>query len=168
LPLEHAAAVLNLDGVNLIGRTRDVVMIGRGASTLDEIVEEAARAQGRTVTGDPEPEKGFFYRSDHLPFLQAGVPAFYPHPGVEVRGRPAGWGLEQRRRYVREDYHQPSDVVREDWDLAGTIEDAELTLAVGRAIADAEARPEWKPGSEFRAAGERRLGRAPAGGGSVQ
>ncbi len=159
LPLARAAAVINLDGINMLGRTRDVVMIGRGSSSLDEVVERAAAAQSRVVAGDPEPEKGFFYRSDHLPFLQAGVPAFYPHPGVEVRDRPEGWGLEQRRRYIANDYHKPSDVVRDDWDPAGAVEDAELYVAVARAIVDAEQAPEWKPGSEFRAAGERRLGR---------
>jgi len=56
-PLARTAAVINMDAINVLGRTSDIVMIGRGSSTLDEVVESVAREQGRAVHGDPEPER---------------------------------------------------------------------------------------------------------------
>lgn len=151
VPPSRIAAVVNVDGLNVLGRTRDVVMIGRGLSTIDAVVDEAAAAQGRSVRGDPEPEKGYFYRSDHFSFVREGVPAFDPEPGIDYVGRPEGWGVAMRDEYLREDYHRPSDVVRDDWDLRGAVEDVALYFDVGRRIADAPAMPEWNPGAEFRA-----------------
>jgi Zn-dependent M28 family amino/carboxypeptidase len=148
-PLERTAAVLNRDGMNVHGRTRDLVSIGLGSSTLDQVVEDVARTQGRVVTADPEPEKGAFYRSDHFSFVKHGVPAFDPQSGVDYPGRPAGFGIAMRRRYTAEDYHKPSDKIKDDWDLGGAIEDCELAFLVGWRVAQADRMPEWRPGAEF-------------------
>src|SRR6266851_7229943 len=121
--LARTAAAINMDALNVLGRTRDIVMIGRGSSTLDELVEDVARGQGRTVNADPEPEKGFFYRSDHFNFAKRGVPAFDPHEGTDYISKPVGWGLEMRQRYTREDYHKPSDKTKDYWDLSGLVQD---------------------------------------------
>lgn len=156
-PLTGTAAVINMDGLNVLGRTRDIVMIGRGNSTLDEAVDGVAREQGRTVKPDPEPEKGYFYRSDHFEFSKQGVPAFDPGEGIDYIGRPAGWGLEMRERYTREDYHKPSDKVKSDWDLAGAIEDCQLYFLVGYRTANETKLPEWKANAEFKARREAML-----------
>ena len=150
-PLAKTAAAINMDSLNVLGRTSDIVMIGRGSSTLDEIVEGVAREQGRTAKGDPEPEKGFFYRSDHFSFAKQGVPAFDPHDGVEFIGKPAGWGLQMRQRYTLEDYHKPSDKIKDYWDLSGMVQDCQLYLLVGYRIANDVKMPQWKPGAEFKA-----------------
>ncbi len=150
-PLARTAAVVNMDAINVLGPTSDIVMIGRGSSTLDELVESAAREQGRTVKGDPEPEKGFFYRSDHFSFAKQGVPAFDPNEGVDFLGKPAGWGMQMRQRYTLEDYHKPSDKVKDYWDLSGAVQDCRLYLLVGYRIANADRMPEWKAGAEFKA-----------------
>ncbi|MEA2625542.1 MAG: hypothetical protein QOD06_1587 [Candidatus Binatota bacterium] len=148
-PLASTVAAINLDGMNVHGRTTDVVLIGRGLSTADDLVERAARRRRRRVVGDPEPEKGYFFRSDHFSLAKKGVPAIHLEPGVDFIGKPPGWGLAERKRYVAEDYHKPSDVVREDWDLAGAIEDLDLLFDVGREVATRQGVPEWKPGAEF-------------------
>ena len=127
------------------------VVFGRGSSTLDELVEALARGQGRTVQGDPEPEKGFFYRSDHFNFAKQGVPAFDPHEGTDYIGKPAGWGLEMRQRYTREDYHKPSDKMKDYWDLSGMVQDGQLYLLIGYRVANDPKMPEWKLGAEFKA-----------------
>ncbi len=150
-PLARTAAAINMDSLNVLGRTRDIVLIGRGSSTLDELVEDLARQQGRTVKGDAEPEKGFFYRSDHFNFAKRGVPAFDPDAGIDYIGKPAGWGLEMRRRYTLEDYHKPSDMIKDYWDLSGLVQDCQLYLLVGYRVADDPRVPEWKPGAEFKA-----------------
>lgn len=158
-PLARTLAAINLDGLNLTGRTSDLTVIGLGASELDDYAREAAEEQGRTIRPDPEPEKGYYYRSDHFNFARVGVPALYAEGGVEVIGKPAGYGLAARERYVAEDYHKPSDEVKPDWDLSGAVEDLRLLFLVGYRVAEAPRFPEWRPTSEFRAIRERQLAR---------
>jgi Zn-dependent M28 family amino/carboxypeptidase len=150
-PLARTAVDINMDGMNVHGLTRDIVQIGRGASSLDEIVEAVAREQGRVVKPDPEPEKGYYYRSDHFEFAKRGVPAFDPNDGVDFIGKPAGWGLEVRRKYTAENYHKPSDTIKPDWDLSGAIQDSQFYFLVGYHISNDSRMPEWKPDSEFKA-----------------
>ncbi|MBI3668788.1 MAG: M28 family peptidase [Acidobacteria bacterium] len=162
-PLARTAAAINMDSLNVFGRTADIVMIGRGASTLDEVVEGVAREQGRTVKGDQEPEKGFFYRSDHFSFAKQGVPAFDPGAGVDYVGKPPGWGMEMRRKYTLEDYHKPSDKVKDYWDLSGAVQDSQLYFLVGYRVANDPRMPEWRPGAEFKATRDASLRQAGAG-----
>jgi Zn-dependent M28 family amino/carboxypeptidase len=150
-PLGRTAADINMDGLNVHGLTRDIVQIGRGSSTLDEIIEAVAKEQGRVVKIDPEPEKGFFYRSDHFEFAKRGVPAFDPSEGVDFIGKPDGWGLEARRKFTAEYYHKPSDTIKPDWDLSGAVQDCQLFFLVGYRIANDSHMPEWKTGAEFKA-----------------
>ena len=157
-PLAKTAAAINMDSMNVLGKTTDLVMIGKGNSTLDELVEAVAREQGRTVKPDAEPEKGFFYRSDHFNFAKQGVPAFDPDGGVDFVGRPAGWGMEMRNRYTEHDYHKPSDEIKPDWDMSGAVQDAQLFFLVGYRVANDPVMPTWKPGTEFKAKREAMLG----------
>jgi len=156
-PLARTAANINMDVMNVYGRTRDIVNIGKGKSTLDEIVEAAARSQGRVVKGDPEPEKGSYYRSDHFSFAKAGVPSVDLNEGTDVIGKPPGWGLEKREEYTRERYHKPADVIYPSWNLSGAVEDCQLDFLVGYEVANDSKMPEWNPGTEFRGVRERSL-----------
>jgi len=159
-PLERTLANINIDGVNQWGRTRDVVSVGFGNSTLDDVLREAAAAQGRIVKPDAEPEKGFFYRSDHFEFAKQGVPALDPDSGIEYVGKPPSYGMQKRKEYTERDYHKPSDEVKPDWDLSGAVEDVQLFFLVGHRVAQAGKYPEWKPGTEFKARREQMLKRA--------
>jgi Zn-dependent M28 family amino/carboxypeptidase len=150
-PLAKTVANINIDGVNQWGRTKDISVIGLGASDLDDYLRQAAQEQGRTITPDPEPEKGFYYRSDHFNFAKQGVPALDPDAGVEYIGKSADWGSKKRDEYTEKDYHAPSDQVKPDWDLSGAVEDAQLLMTVGYRVANADRLPEWKPGNEFKA-----------------
>ncbi|WP_202908909.1 M28 family peptidase [Roseimaritima ulvae] len=152
VPPGKMAAVVNIDGVNRIGRTHDVNMIGMGKSSLDEIVKQVAQLQNRIVTPDHFPDRGYYYRSDQFSLAKIGVPGIYLHSGVNVIGKPEGWGKQQLDRWVKEDYHQPSDEYAEDWDLSGAIEDIRLLYRAGLRIADDDAMPSWNPGDEFEAA----------------
>jgi Zn-dependent M28 family amino/carboxypeptidase len=156
-PLEKTLANINIDVLNTWGRTRDVVVVGLGASELDDYARQAAEEQGRVLKPDPEPEKGFYYRSDHFNFAKVGVPAFYPNPGTEFVGRAPDYGLTKRDNYTANDYHKPSDEVKPDWDLSGAVEDLRLLFTMGYRIANAEKWPEWRPGNEFRAIREKSL-----------
>jgi Zn-dependent M28 family amino/carboxypeptidase len=128
-----------------------VRLIGLGMSTLDDVTEEFAKAQGRTVVGDAEPEKGRYYRSDHFEFAKQGVPALYPKQGIEIIGKPEGYGLEKEKEYTTHDYHKVTDEMKSDWDNAGAVEDLQLYLQIGYKVAQSDKLPEWKPGAEFKA-----------------
>ncbi|HUI40591.1 MAG TPA: M28 family peptidase [Terriglobia bacterium] len=156
-PLKDTLADINMDGLNVHGQTRDVTVIGLGNSQLDDYLREAAAQQGRTLRPDPEPEKGFYYRSDHFNFAKQGVPALDPDAGIDFLGRPEGWGLKMLDEYTAHDYHKPSDEVKPDWDLSGAVEDLQLFFSVGYRVADAAKLPEWSPDSEFRAKREAML-----------
>ena len=150
-PLNRTLANINIDGANQWGRTRDVVIVGDGNSTLDDLTREVAQMQGRTVTPDPEPEKGFYYRSDHFEFAKEGVPALYPDTGMEYAGKPAEFGRQKREEYTKNDYHKVTDEVKPDWDMSGAVEDAQLLFVIGHRVAQSDKYPEWKPGNEFKA-----------------
>lgn len=159
-PLTKTLANINMDGVNQWGRTSDLVVVGLGNSTLDDVLEREAAAQKRTLKPDAEPEKGFFYRSDHFEFAKKGVPALYVDAGVDFIGKPAGYGEQKRAEYTANDYHKPTDVIKPDWDLTGAVEDLQLLFMVGYRVAEGERWPEWKPGTEFKALREQMLGGA--------
>jgi prolyl oligopeptidase len=149
-PLAKTLAVLNLDALNVHGRTRDLTIVGLGLSSLDDVIGRAAAAQGRVVKPDPTPEKGSYYRSDHFPFARHGVPSIDIGGGVDYIGQPADYGSRVREEYIRNDYHKPSDRVRPDWDMTGAVLDLTLYLRAGYEIAGAAAWPEWKPGAEWK------------------
>ena len=151
-PLKYTLADINMDGLNMWGPTKDMVLIGLGNSNLDDIATDVLKSHGRTVTGDAEPEKGFFYRSDHFQFAKQGVPALDPEPGTDYIGKPAGYGKEKRDYYTEHDYHRPSDEVKPDWDLSGAVEDLRVLFEIGNRIADGEYYPLWNRGAEFKAA----------------
>jgi Zn-dependent M28 family amino/carboxypeptidase len=158
-PLDRTLANINVDGMNLWGRTSDITVVGFGASDLDDYLAAAAREQNRTLIPDPESEKGFYYRSDHFNFAKVGVPALYTDDGTTFIDKPAGYGQQKRDEFNKRDYHAPSDEVKPDWDLAGLAEDAKLLLAVGYRVAMAATYPEWKPGNEFKAVRDKMLRR---------
>jgi Zn-dependent M28 family amino/carboxypeptidase len=159
-PLKRALANLNIDGANVVGRQKDIGVIGFGMSTLEDLLEEAARSQNRVLRPESEPEKGYYYRSDHFEFARAGVPALYlDKTSDDVVGKPSGYGRDRREEYRNADYHKVSDEVKDWWDLGGAVEDARLLFLVGHAVTRAERWPEWKPGSEFKARRDAMLGR---------
>lgn len=152
IPPGYMSAVINIDGINFLGRTHDLNLIGNGKSNLDPLIESVAKWQGRVVTPDYFPDRGYYYRSDQFSLAKVGVPGIYLHSGVNVVGKPDGWGKEKLEEWVDKTYHQPSDEYSDDWDLAGAIDDTRLLCHVGLIIANADQAPEWNKGDEFEAA----------------
>jgi len=150
-PLEKTVANINMDGLNQFGPTRDVTVVGLGNSTLDDVLRQAALEKKRVLRPDPEPEKGFYYRSDHFNFAKVGVPALDPNDGIDFIGKPPGWGRKKRDQYTEHDYQKPSDEIKPDWDLSGAAEDVRLLMTVGYRVANTDKYPEWKSGTEFKA-----------------
>ncbi len=156
-PLEDTVAGINVDGLNVWGRTSDMVVVGYGQSSLDQMLEQALTPMGRVLVPDNEPEKGYYYRSDHFPFARKGVPALYADSGVEFRNRPSGWGMERRREYTAQRYHKPQDEFSDAWDLSGAAEDMEALFRVGYDLASSDQVARWSDKSEFRRVREEML-----------
>jgi Zn-dependent M28 family amino/carboxypeptidase len=150
-PLNKTLANINMDGVNQWGRTKDVTMVGDDNSTLIDLLRETANAQGRVVNPDAEPEKGFYYRSDHFEFAKEGVPALYLDSGIDYVGKDASYSKQKRDEYTTRDYHKVSDQIKPDWDLTGAVDDAQLLTTIGYRVAQGDRFPEWKATSEFKA-----------------
>ena len=150
-PLTNTVANINIDGVNQWGKTKDFTVIGLGNTTLDDVLTSVLTADGRIVRPDAEPEKGFYYRSDHFEFAKQGVPALDTDAGIEYVGKPEGYGMQKRDEYTNKDYHKPSDEVKPDWDLTGAADDMRALFKVGHLVGQQDALPQWKPGTEFKA-----------------
>ncbi len=156
-PLARTLANINMDVLDTWGPTSDLTVIGLGNSELDDYAAAAAAEQKRTLRPDAEPEKGFYYRSDHFNFAKQGVPAFDPEPGITFIGEPAEYGKQKRDEYTAKDYHQPQDEIKPTWDMSGAVQDLDLFLAMGYRVANATKFPEWRAGNEFRAARQKQL-----------
>ena len=152
VPLANTIGGINMDGLNIIGPTRDVTVIGLGASELDGYLETAATAQDRVLVGDQEAEKGYYYRSDHFELAKFGVPMLYPNAGYDHREKGRDYGDAKAQEYLQKHYHGPSDEYDPNWDLSGAIEDLELYKATGLAIINSGEWPNWVEGNEFKAA----------------
>ena len=153
-PAAQTVAALNMDVLNQWGRTRELTIVGMGQSALDEVAADVADQLGRSLAPDPEPEKGFYYRSDHFSFAKVGIPAFYADPGVDYLDKPPGYGLDKREEFTANDYHKVSDEVKPDWDLSGALEDLTFMYQMGARLAAGDEWPEWSETSEFRAVRE--------------
>lgn len=158
IPLKRLAGVLNMDVMNLYGKTRDISALGVDQSSLGQVFTNAAAAEGLRVTVDSGSLiRGSFFRSDHFPFARGGVPALSLESGHEFVGKPAGWGEQQQAEYTDNRYHQPQDELLPWFTMDGAIQQMKVILRAALTVADTPAQPKWSPTSEFRSAGEARL-----------
>lgn len=149
-PLAKTVANINLDACNVWGKTKDLASTGYGNSTLDEVLEKAAKMQGRTFLKGSLDNGGLYFGSDQIEFAKAGIPAVFPWSGFEYADKPADFGDEKWKKYGEKDYHQVTDEVEADWDLSGGAEDAKWLMIAGYLIAQEPVRPKWLNDSEFK------------------
>ena len=157
VPLAKTLANINMDGFNQWGRTKDLVVVGYGNSTLDDVLADIVKPGGRVLVPDPEPEKGYFYRSDHFEFAKQGVPALYLGAGTQFIGKDSTYGTRKRQEYTARDYHKPGDEIKADWDLAGAVDDLRALFQVGYRVLGTSTWPTWTPGNEFKAKREKMM-----------
>jgi Zn-dependent M28 family amino/carboxypeptidase len=148
-PLEKTLADLNVDSMNVWGKARDIEDVSFGMSTLDDMLADAAKRQGRVAIPNGRPEKGKIYRADNFEFSKVGLPSLYIGNGEHLLSRPADAPLRSDE-FDLHDYHQVTDEVKPDWDLTGAVQDVDLLFEVGYQIANGAKFPEWKPGVEFK------------------
>jgi Zn-dependent M28 family amino/carboxypeptidase len=149
--LGKTVACINNDLLLPIGKMKDVMITGFGASELDDMVVKAAAAQNRYVVGDPNSHTGMYFRSDHFAFAKKGVPSLFARGNTDSREFGKVWAAKQEQDYIVNRYHRPADnYVPEEWNFEGIREDAMLAFQVGYELATSDFFPGWKPGSEFK------------------
>ncbi|MDR7133129.1 Zn-dependent M28 family amino/carboxypeptidase [Lysobacter niastensis] len=155
VPLDKTVAVINLDAMPVIGKARDMTVVGYGSSQLEDILKRVADGQGRVLHPEATPQDGFYFRSDHFNFAKAGVPALYAKGGDDlIEGGTAAGRLAQVD-YRDNRYHKPADEYDAGWKMDGVVQDLEALYSVGRDLAGSEKWPTWYEGNAFRSAQQR-------------
>ena len=150
IELANIVAGYNFDGVLPVGKTNDVIVVGYGASDLEDLLEEELDKVGKYITPDPFPEKGFFYRSDHISFAKKGVPMLYADGGIDKADGDKKSGEKISIDYTKYHYHQPSDEYDDSWDLSGFQEHLVITSKMAKKLANSDEWPAWYEGNEFK------------------
>ena len=157
-PLNKTVGVINVDAMgNTFGKTKDLIVVGKGNSELDQVLEYAAKQDKKYLIPDAEPEKGYYYRSDHFEFAKQGVPALYADGGIDVVRKGKEYGLEMKDDYTNNHYHGLSDEVKDDWNYDGMVQDVRILFRTGYAISQHDVWPNWSEGTEFKAKREAML-----------
>jgi Zn-dependent M28 family amino/carboxypeptidase len=150
-PLAKTVGGVNMDGLNVVGPTRDVVVAGFGKSELDDLMKPLIAAQGRVMTPEPNPERGGYFRSDHFSFAKLGVPMFDGGSGEDQVDGGVARGKAATLDYIQNRYHKPQDEYDPNWNWTGAVQDLTLYYQLGRELADGNAWPNWYKTAEFRA-----------------
>ncbi len=158
-PINKTVADINMDVLQPFGKMKDIIIVGKGQSDLDEYADEAAGKQGRTTRGEPDPSGGWYFRSDHFNFAKVGIPSLYIENGSVSVTHGEAWGEAQKKDYNDNRYHSPADEYSSSWDLSGIIEDMQLVFEVGKKLSYESTFPGWKKGSEFKSIRDKSMGK---------
>ncbi len=151
VPVNQIVANINIDGCNPNGPVKDFQIVGIGHSEMDRIVAEELAVQDRYVLPDQEPEKGYFFRSDHFNFAKVGIPALFGEGGYDHIEKGIEYGKRKKEEYTAQHYHAPSDEFdEENWDMRGVVQDAQLYYNIGWRLANNDEWPQWYAESEFK------------------
>ncbi len=150
-PIDKSVCNINMDGLPYYGKMKDLTIVGYGHSEMDDIATRLAEQQGRYVIPDPDPGKGYFFRSDHFHFAKVGIPALYASGSYEHWDKGVAFAEEKTQEYLTNAYHKPADEVDDSWDFGGAQFDVQLLYNIGAELANSEDWPKWKEGSEFKA-----------------
>lgn len=151
-PVDKTIANINIDGVNHIGKMKDVSLIGSGQSDLEDLLENELSKVGRYSAPEPTPSAGYYYRSDHFNFAKVGIPALYFGTGIDHVEKGKDFGLQAQQDFTTNFYHKPSDEYdASKWDLNASLEEIQLYFNIGNRLVNSNVWPQWKEGSEFKA-----------------
>ena len=150
VPNEAIVANLNIDGGNLLGKVKDLNVLGDTKSSLGPQLAAHVKPQGMRITPEAFPERGAFYRSDHFSFAKAGVPSISIGEGTDFIGKPKGWGVKQHEDYTDHRYHQPSDGYKPNFNLNGAAQLSDIVLSFAKVLANDPKWPTWNADAEFK------------------
>ena len=151
VPLEKTVSGINIDAILPLGKTKDMKVIGFGASQLEDRLKTVLDPRGMYIVPDDKPEAGYYYRSDHISLAKKGVPMLYSDPGNDHVTNGLTYGEDFGKEYTKERYHKPGDEYDNSWDLSGIEQSTEILFELGYGIANSRDWPNWYEGTEFRA-----------------
>ena len=157
IDLANLVAGFNFDGILPTGRTNDMAVIGYGASELEDLLEQELEKQGRYINPDPNPEKGYFYRSDHISFAKKGVPVLYSDDGFDLQIGGIEKGFSEIYDYTNSRYHGVEDEYDASWNLQGFEQTINTIFNISYALSNSNDWPNWYEGNEFRAIRDKQL-----------
>lgn len=150
VPLKDTVAGINIDAILPIGETKDMVVIGYGASEMEDRLADILKPRDMYIVPDPSPEAGYFYRSDHISLAKLGVPMIYSDGGIDHVVHGKEYGIDFEDTYRKERYHQPADEYDNSWDLSGIELTSEILFHLGYDLANSRDWPNWYETAEFR------------------
>ncbi|MBB4100586.1 M28 family metallopeptidase [Sphingomonas kyeonggiensis] len=150
-PLAKTVGGVNMDSLNVLGKTKDFTIVGGGKSELEDLVKPFVAAEGRVIVPEERPEAGGYYRSDHFSFAKLGVPMLYGESGDDLVNGGKEAGKKAAEDYTQNRYHKPQDEYDANWDWSGAVSDLNIYYGLGRQLAEGAAWPNWYPTAEFRA-----------------
>lgn len=150
IPAAKTVANINMDALNVNGKSKDVAVYGLGQSELDNFLTTAALKQNRNISGDPRPAAGIYYRSDHFAFANVGIPALYAKGGAIPADQATADLRVKLDPILAKCYHGLCDEYSEDWDLTGAVEDMQLFFEIGVELSTSDVWPQWSKTSEFK------------------
>jgi Zn-dependent M28 family amino/carboxypeptidase len=151
MPLKKIVGGINIDAMQPTGMAKDLLVIGAGASQLEDTLKTVLAESGRTIRPDPSPENGYFYRSDHISLAKKGVPMLYPDSGIDLLSGGVAAGEAAAKSYTDNAYHKPADEYDDTWDVSGIEADTKVANEVATRLANSADWPNWYEGNEFRA-----------------
>ena len=151
IPLKNIVGGVNIDALLPTSPAKDAVVIGAGASELEDTLKAVLAESNRVITPDPTPESGRFYRSDHISLAKKGVPMLYVDSGEDLINGGTAAGAAAAKNYTDNLYHKPADEYSDSWDLSGLEADVKVDYEVVNRIANSDAWPNWYAGNEFKA-----------------
>ncbi len=155
--LASIVAGFNFDGILPTGKTKDMVVIGYGASELEDILEQELQKQGRYINPDPNPEKGYFYRSDHISFAKKGVPVLFSDDGFDLEEGGIEEGFKKNYEYINLKYHGVEDEYDPSWNLDGFEQTINTIFNISYDLSNSNKWPNWYEDNEFRAVRDAQL-----------
>ena len=151
-PLNKTVAVINMDALNIFGKTKDMTISGYGYSELDDYAIEVLNKHNRYAEADPTPERGGYYRSDHFSFSKVGVPSINISFGVDNIEHGKQWSMDNMGKWITENYHKPSDNYEPNiWKFDGMVDDIEVYFELGYRLSTTNKFPNWREGVFYKA-----------------
>ena len=151
VPLAQTVGGINIDAMKPLGQTKDVKVIGFGASELEDRLKAVLDKRDMYIVPDDKPEAGYYYRSDHISLAKRGVPMLYADTGNDHITNGLTYGEDFQSDYTKNRYHEPSDEYDNSWDLSGLKQTTEILFELGYELANSEDWPNWYEGREFKA-----------------